>query len=213
MQKNDYVFPFDTCEKPDENGMIAQPWSVFVNSISILITIYFLTKTKHSYSLALVFSILSFQLFHLFSHIVHVEGKIQIYLVHSFALLANLLYINALYQYTKKFPETWYLIYVTALLVFDMYALFNLTIIYYFFTQMLLLVSTLLYYNNMMPTYYQNLLPYIIGSITLLFCLFFNEYVNCKYMLSKYPNFPFHVLIELTGIAPLYLILSVFSKL
>jgi len=41
-----YIFPFNTCETPNKNG-IAQPYSVFFNIVSCFIIIYFLfTKKK-----------------------------------------------------------------------------------------------------------------------------------------------------------------------
>jgi len=210
---NDYTFPFDTCERPSENGIVAQPYSVLFNCISILITIYFLTKTKHFYSFALILAIFAFQVFHQFSHVVHIEGKIQTYIIHSLAIVVNFFYLYALYKFTKVFPSTYFLLYVAFLLAFDMYALLNLPFVFYFFTQILLLTSTFIYYNRLMPSYYQKTLPYIIGSSFFVFLVFVNESLNCNYMLSMYPNFPFHALTEVLGIIPFYLILSVFHRL
>jgi len=68
---NEYTFPFDTCEKTNKNG-IAQPYSALFNLINCLIIFYFLLKTKHNYTFILLFSILCFELFHLFSHIIHI---------------------------------------------------------------------------------------------------------------------------------------------
>ncbi len=212
-KSNEYTFPFDTCERPNENGMIAQPYSVFFNFISTVITIYFLTKTKHYYSFILVLAILAFQMFHEFSHVVHIKGNIQTYTIHSLAVVINLLYIYALYKFTKVFPSANFLLYIALILAFDMYALLNLPFVFFFFTQILLLSSTFIYYNRLMPSYYQKSLPYIIGSSFFIFLLFVNEYFNCKYMLSMYPNFPFHAIIEVLGIIPFYLILSIFHRL
>ena len=44
IDKNKYTFPFDTCEKP-RNSFFAQPYSVTINFISILVILYFLFKT------------------------------------------------------------------------------------------------------------------------------------------------------------------------
>jgi hypothetical protein len=158
-------------------------------------------------------TILVFQLFHQFSHIVHIPGKIQTYIIHFLALVVNFFYIYALYNFTKIFPKTWFIIYIICILIFDMYALFNLPFIFYFFTQILLIISTFLYYNKLMPQYYQKTIPYIIICIIFVFCVFVNEFFNCKFMLSIYPNFPFHAITEILGIIPFYLILSIFYKL
>ena len=69
----EYTFPFSTCEKPNKSG-IAQPYSVLLNLINCIIVFYFLLKTKHNYTFILLFSILSFELFHVFSHILHIQG-------------------------------------------------------------------------------------------------------------------------------------------
>jgi hypothetical protein len=212
-KSNEYTFPFDTCERPSKNGLFAQPYSVFFNCISIIITIYFLTKTKHYYSFALILVILIFQLFHQFSHVVHIEGKIQTYIIHSLAIVVNIFYLYALYKFTKVFPSNRFLLYAALVLAFDMYAVLNLPFVFYFFTQILLLSSTFIYYNRLMPSYYQKTLPYIIGSSFFVFLVFVNESLNCKYMLSVYPNFPFHAVTEVLGIIPFYLILSVFHRL
>ena len=37
---SEYTFPFDTCEKPNKNG-IAQPYSAFFNIINCVIIFYF----------------------------------------------------------------------------------------------------------------------------------------------------------------------------
>jgi hypothetical protein len=210
---NEYTFPFDTCETPNTNGIIAQPWSVLFDCISVVIIIYFLMKTKTNYSFALIVSILMFELFHVFSHIIHIAGKIQTYILHSLALLINLLYINTLYNHTKVFPRPWFLFYIVCILIVDIYALFNLPFIFYFFTQILTFISTVLYYNKLMPQYYQKTIPYIIISLIVIYLIFVNESFNCKYMLSVYPNFPFHIIIEILSIIPFYFILSVYHRL
>jgi len=69
---NEYVFPFDTCETPNKDGIIAQPYSVLFNVINCVIIFYFLLKTKRDYTFMLLFSILCFELFHTFSHIIHI---------------------------------------------------------------------------------------------------------------------------------------------
>lgn len=70
---NEYTFPFSTCEKPNKNG-ISQPYSSLLNLINCLIIFYFLIKTKQNYTFILIFCILCFELFHVFSHSIHISG-------------------------------------------------------------------------------------------------------------------------------------------
>ena len=52
---DDYTFPFDTCEKPTQQFelmgyKIEQPYSVMINTISLIIILYYLSKPKsHMY--------------------------------------------------------------------------------------------------------------------------------------------------------------------
>jgi len=77
---SEYTFPFNTCEKVNKNG-IAQPYSVLFNLINCFIILYFLLKTKHNYAFLLLFSILCFEVFHSFSHMIHIPGIFIIYLI------------------------------------------------------------------------------------------------------------------------------------
>jgi hypothetical protein len=74
---DEYTFPFDTCEMPNKNG-IAQPYSMIVNFMSCIIIFYFLLKTTKFYNFVFIFVIFIFELFHSFSHFVHIKGTIQI---------------------------------------------------------------------------------------------------------------------------------------
>jgi hypothetical protein len=209
---NEYTFPFSTCEKPQKDQLIAQPYSVLVNCIAIIITIYFLTKTTNTHSFILVFSILIFQFIHQFSHAVHIEGRIQTYVMHFTVIILNFLFINMLYHFTKIFPSISFILYVIIILIFDIYALFNLSFLYYFSSQILLFVSTFIYYKQWMPPFFTNMTPYIVGSILVLLVVLGNEVTNCKSMLSWYPDFPFHIMVEICGYFVLYFILSVIYR-
>lgn len=68
---NEYTFPFNTCEIPNKKG-VAQPYSALFNLINCIIIFYFLLKTKNNYTFILLFSILCFELFHTFSHSIHI---------------------------------------------------------------------------------------------------------------------------------------------
>ena len=86
-----YTFPFKTCETPNKKG-IAQPYSAFLNLISSLIILYFLFKSKSNSSKLLLFSILLFELNHTFSHTIHLNNNIQVFVTHLLAYLVNFCY-------------------------------------------------------------------------------------------------------------------------
>ena len=104
ISKNDFTFPFDTCETP-KNKYFAQPYSVSINFISTLIVLYFLFKVRTLHAFLLLFSLLLFDISHTFSHFIHIKPGIQITLVHVLAYFLNFAFFYALYKYTKKLPS------------------------------------------------------------------------------------------------------------
>jgi len=209
---NEYIFPFDTCEKINKYG-IAQPYSAVFNLINCVIIIYFLLQTKHNYAFFLLFAILCFEVIHSVSHMIHIEGKIQIYIIHILSYLMNLAFFYLLYCYTKKFPNNIFIIYLILLICLDIYSVSNLSIIYYLLTQSIIFISLLLYYFPLLPKFIQYSIYQIIFLIGIIILLFLNEKYNCKKMLEFYPDFPFHIFIEIAGIAIFYVICSNFYKL
>jgi hypothetical protein len=208
MATDEYIFPFKTCEKTNKEG-IAQPYSSFFNLISCLIIFYFLLKTKEPYNFIFIFSIFCFQLFHLFSHMIHIEGNIQTNIIHGLAYFINISLFNALYSYTNKLPNYSFMTFLGLIVCFDLYSLFNLSTFYYVLTQTILLVSLLMYYYSSLPKSIQNNIYKIIGAISVAIILFLNENINCQRMLS-YSDFPFHILPEISLIVVFYLICSNF---
>ena len=209
---SEYTFPFNTCEKPNKNG-IAQPYSVFFNLISVFIILYFLFKTKNNYSFFLLFSILLFELFHTFSHSIHLNGSIQIIITHLLAYLVNFSYFIALYHYSHVFPYFIFLFYLFIVILFDIYAFQNLNFIFYLTSQFLLFVSLFLYYYSYFTPSIKNKIPYLFSLTLLILLLFINERYHCKKMLGVFPSFPFHIFIEIVAIIIVYLICTIFYKL
>ena len=208
----DYTFPFDTCEKPNKHG-IAQPYSTMANIVNSLIIFYFLLKTKENYTFILLFCILCFELFHVFSHSVHIPGSIQINIAHMLSYCVNFAFLFFFYNYTKKIPSGWFILFYVLLIVFDIYVFCNMDVVYYISTQSLLLLSVLLYYYPLLSKSIKNKINIISFLIILIIILFLNEKYNCKKLLSIYPHFPYHVLIEIVAIFLFYIVCSTFYKL
>ena len=208
----DYKFPFDTCETPNKTG-IAQPYSALFNVINCFVIIFFLVKTKNIYAFILLSSILIFEIFHVFSHCVHIKGNIQTNVIHFLAYLINFSFFSLFYNYTNTLPHYGFIIYLLLLICFDIYSIFNLSIVYYFASQSIIFVSLLLFYYPLFPKYIQNAINTIIILVIAIVGLIFNEKYNCNKMLEAYPQFPFHILIEILGIYLFYVICSNFYKL
>lgn len=158
-------------------------------------------------------SILCFELFHLFSHIIHIPGSIQTNITHAITYFINVSFLYAFYCYTNKIPSIIFNIYLLALVGIDIYAVMNLSLIYYIGTQVLIFMSLFLYYFSYLPKIIQTRIYSIMGWISIILLLILNETYNCKRMLTYYPYFPFHILIEFFGILLFYTICSTFYKL
>jgi len=210
---SEYTFPFNTCEKPNNKNQIAQPYSAFFNLITCSIILYFLLHAKTRHSFILLFVILLFESFHVFSHSIHIDGSIQINITHILTYFMNIAFVYVFYSYTKKMPSNLFIIYMILLIILDVYTFCNYSFIYYLTTQSIIFISLLVYYLPLLPKFIKNSIYKIIFFVTIVIGLFINEMYNCEKMLKIYPNFPYHILIEITGIMLFYVICSNFYKL
>ena len=210
---SEYTFPFHTCEEKTDDGIFAQPYSAIANIITCFIIIYFLLKTENTYSFLLLLSILAFEAFHAFSHMVHIPGTMQINITHTLAYCTNIAFLNMFYNVTHVFPDYLFLIYLCIVVMFDLYAFFNFAFVYYFSSSSLLFVSILFYYYSLLPESLQTNIYLIIAIVVVVIGMFFNESYNCDKMLSMYPGIPYHIIIEITGMYLFYVICSIFYNL
>lgn len=198
-----FTFPFDTCETPT-SVYFAQPYSVAVNLCSSVIVFYYLCKTRTFHAFLLLFLLLLFDLTHTFSHFVHVQSKLQIKIVHSLAYFLNFALLYLFYKCTKVMPSYLFLGFLVLLTIFDIYAFFNLAMLYYLFTQIAFTFSLFLFYYSFLPTLMKNRLLLLFVLIGAVYAGFVNEVVNCKKMLQLFPNFPFHAIVELIILVAAY---------
>ena len=207
-----YTFPFKTCEKKNDHG-IAQPWSVLVNVIDCCIIGYFLVKTKHLPNFLLLLSIFVFEAFHTFSHVTHISGWIQTYIIHFLTYCMQASFLFLFYSFTKKWPSPPFILLLFVLVSFDLYALFSLPFIFYFTSQLVGFTTILLFYFRWLSKPTQKAIYFIFGILVLLVLFFLNEIYNCKKMLDWNPHLPYHILIEITGIVGFYYICKTFYNL
>jgi len=204
-----YTFPFNTCESVQPG--IAQPYSALLNLINSLVIFSFLLRTTRLSSFLVLVSLLCFELFHTFSHVIHIPGSIQTTVIHGLAYTVNASLLFFLYQYSNHMPHLAFLLFCSVLLVGDIYAFFYMDLIYYFISQIVLFLSILFYYYPMLSSAMkQNIRSIFLLSIIILL-LFFNEKNNCDAMLSAYP-FPYHGLIEILGIGVFYLVCRILKN-
>jgi hypothetical protein len=210
----DFTFPFNTCEKTNKDG-ISQLYSVFVNLISCIIIFYFLCKTKHIYTFLFLFAILCFELFHVFSHAIHMNKYIylQTNIIHVLTYTITISLFLCLYNYTKIIPNDLFLFYLFLLVLFDIFALFHLSVFYYVLSQALLIISLMSYYLPLLPLFIQKSIYQIIFFIIISLLLLLNEIYNCKKMMQVNPDFPYHIFLEISLMALFYAICSNFYKL
>jgi len=209
---SEYTFPFSTCEKPNKNG-IAQPYSSLLNFINCVIIFYFLLQINHYYAFILLFFILCFELFHVFSHSIHIHGSIQINITHILSYCINFAFLFFFYNYLKKIPSIMFILFYAFLICFDIYAFCNMNVVYYIFSQALLFLSVLVYYYPLLTQKIKDKIHILFFLVSLIIILFLNEKFNCEEMMSFYPHFPYHILIEIIGIFLFYTICSTFYKL
>lgn len=208
MRDDDYVFPFNTCERPATGG-VAQPYSAAVNAVNCAMIFAFLIQTTEPSRFLFILSILMFEAFHTFSHIIHIPGPIQTRVIHALAYGVN---AALLYLFTKAAPAiaTRPVLAVLAVLVcLDLYAFTHLTVDFYIATQAAIFVAILLFYYHHVPP--ANI-ALIIALAAVVIGLVMNERYNCHRMQASYPGVPFHVLIEGTGLALFYVVCKTFYR-
>jgi len=209
---DDLFFPFNTCETPNKEG-VAQPYSVMLNVVSCLIVLFFLLQTRHLYTFLFLLSILCFQLFHAFSHTIHIEGPFQTNVIHVLSYFTNITLGATLYFYTRYFPDPYFIFYLFLLVCIDIYCFMRSWILSSFYSQEVMLISLLIYYFRILSTSLKRSIYWIIFFVILVSFVILNEKYNCKKMLAFYPEFPYHIFIEIPGIILSYIISSSVYKL
>ena len=108
-----YFYPFHTCEQPYiSSKYIAQPVSATINIITVSILTYFFIKSHTIEIKLLLLSFIAFQVFHAFSHIIHIDGNIQSNIIHIIWYFLTFMIFTAfalpliiVISYYKYYPE------------------------------------------------------------------------------------------------------------
>ena len=153
-----------------------------------------------------------FELYHVFSHTIHIPGSIQINVTHFLSYCINFAFLFFFYNYLKFLPGSLFLFYYLCLIIIDIITFFNMNVVYYIFSQAMLFLSVLFYYYPYLSKVIQQKIHSLCFFVLIIICLFLNEKYNCKKMLDMYP-LPYHTMIEIVGIFLFYIICSTFYKL
>ena len=212
---NKYTFPFNSCEVPQNDG-IAQPYSTTINMILCCIIIFYLLQTNNLYSTMFLTSILIFNIFHTFSHAIHVKflKNGQFLLTHFSAIISTLFFILLLNNITKKKIIKWQIYTLLFLYLFDIFLITQeVSHIYNIITFITLLFLIMIFFYNYLSGKIKQSIIYIIffSSIVLFFQIF--EIINCQYILMNFNYFPFHIIIEISAFIPIYLLCSSFYRI
>ena len=139
-------------QKKLENDLVKQPYSAFVNALTCIMLLYFLLKTETFHGFLLIGSILLFELFHTFSHTIHLKHIyfLQTKILHSIALIVNVTLLYALNKASNKDISIGLLLFIILLLGFDNYTFRHLHISYYINTQIVIFFSIMYYYFHIL---------------------------------------------------------------
>jgi hypothetical protein len=180
------------------------------------IIIFFLLKSNNLYSRLFLLSILIFNIFHTFSHALHVKlvKNGQFLLTHFSAIISSLFFILLLNHITKQKLLTWQFCILLFLYVFDIYIITqNFSHIYNIITFLIILFLIMIFNYHLLSRKLKEKIIYIIffSAIVLFFQIF--EIFNCQYILENFKNFPFHIMTEISAYIPIFLLCNSFYKI
>jgi hypothetical protein len=192
-------FPFNTCETPNKDGLVAQPISATINIITCIILIYFAWQARTITVKILLLSFIAFQAFHAFSHIRHIEGYVQSNVIHAIWYFVAFMVLFTSMQMSKKSPPIFTILLLIFIIIIDLYLFFYTSKVYMVFTAFTLPIVIVLSYYNTYPAFMKNTIPYLIVLLIIVSALLLNEKYNCDAMIA-YANLPYHAIIETLGL-------------
>ena len=209
-----FTFPFNTCEIPNKDG-IAQPHSTIINTILCIIIFLFLLNSNNLYSRLFLFFFLLFNIFHTFSHAIHISSikNIQFLLTHYSAIISSFFLFCLLSNITKYTLKPYQMIGLLFLLFFDEVLIFyDVSHIYNIIFFLIILFSILIFFYKYLSKKIQQNIKYIIGFGFLALVIDIIEILFCQSLLQKYGNIPFHSILELSAYIPTILLCYSFYR-
>jgi len=211
----DFTFPFNTCEIPKKDG-IAQPHSIIINTLLCIIIFLFLLQSNNLYSRLFLFSILIFNIFHTFSHAIHISSikNIQFLLTHYSAVLSSFFLFCLLSNITKYTLKQYQIIGLLSLLIFDIILIYyGVSHLYNIIVFLIILFSILTIFYKYLSNDMKKNIKYVIGFSFLAIFIDINEIISCQSLLQKYGNIPFHSITEIFISIPIILVCYSFYRI
>ena len=208
-----YFYPFHTCEQPYiSSKYIAQPVSATINIITVSILTYFFIKSHTIEIKLLLLSFIAFQVFHAFSHIIHIDGNIQSNIIHIIWYFLTFMILLTSIKITNKYPDIYIILLLIFVIIIDISILiYSINKVYMIFTAFALPLIIVISYYKYYPEEMKKAIPYLIGLLFILIIVLLNEKFNCELMMS-YINLPYHAIIELLGLILFALLAYIFYK-
>jgi hypothetical protein len=192
-------FPFKTCEEPSKDAIVAQPVSATINIITCIILLYLLLQTRTTAVRILLISFIVFQAFHAFSHMQHIDGNIQVNVIHVIWYILSFATLYTIITLTKISPSIYTLAILCALIIIDLFVWKFVGGVYMILSGFAILLSIVILYYNSYPTFIKTALIYMIIGLCILLAFIVNEKLNCENMIA-YANLPYHAIIETLGL-------------
>lgn len=194
---NEWTFPFKTCEVP---LYTLQPFSFIINLLSVY-NMYRFYKKSTFYSIKLtIFFYLFFELFHTLSHAYRFDASTQTFLIHFIAytfFTSTWFSFSLLTNHILNIAEIFF---INCLVLIDLNIFYFVGGLWTVITGLTLFASLFIFYYRHLPSFFQYNLKYkLIPGLIIILLLFFNEAINCDYML-KYQILPYHAIIEIIGL-------------
>lgn len=195
-----YTFPFNTCEIPTK-GTIEQPISTYINMLSSIILIILFFVAKNVYVKIAIFFYTIFEIWHTFSHMKHIDGKIQKYVVHVLGITMGIMTLIVIQKLSNSTIELHYLLILSILLILDIVLLFKYKNddLVGFILGLVIILWIVIGKWKYIPKDIQINLRWIIIGVLILILLFINEAYNCEKM-QKWKKLPYHAIIEILGL-------------
>lgn len=198
----DFTFPYSTCEKPQMNSIIQQPYSTIVNVLTVALLMYFLYISKSWYLKIVFLTYIIFEIWHTISHMIFIGGHIHQNISHILAYVIAFVTLIVFLHLTKSRLSNNYVILLFIFVCIDIYIALFVGGIYMILSGIIIFIIILsIFYKR-----FKSNILYFIFLLLGLILLELNESFNCRSLLVLYPYFPFHIFIEIYGLILFYIL-------
>ena len=204
---NEWTFPKKTCESSSSSKLcIYQPFSFLINLLILGVLFILLGKARTIPTIIALLCFILFEIIHAWSHAVHVDGKIQLTIIHliGYTFFLTIAWcLQARFQIIRNYGR--YIPYLSllfgVLLATDLYFFLRSPYpIIQVFTAYIILAALIII---CIPLMKGTVKYWWIATLTLSLMVFLQiglEARYCSVWLARLPNFPFHIFVELWGL-------------